>query len=180
MCKVFCIHTDCLEWKNANFLLTEIFTSCAAALSNLRYNLQFYTQYCTNTTFFFFLFQVFGHQNNPARLVKCPKVVITSYTMLSRLRKSMSQQDWAVLIVDESHQVRCSKQISESDEVMKSVWIFYDVEVILVYLSVSCMTTNNLPKYLEYQAWYIVHSFSFYSIEIGRDIKGKYSKKLFF
>ncbi|KAL1810213.1 hypothetical protein ACET3Z_027203 [Daucus carota] len=60
---------------------------------------------------------VFGHLNNPARLVKCPKVVITSYTMLSRLRKSMSQQDWAVLIVDESHHVRCSKQISESDEI---------------------------------------------------------------
>ncbi|KAL8118157.1 uncharacterized protein LOC141723593 [Apium graveolens] len=60
---------------------------------------------------------VFGHQNNPARLVKCPKVVITSYTMLNRLRKSMSQQDWAVLIVDESHHVRCSKQISESDEI---------------------------------------------------------------
>ncbi|KAL6511707.1 hypothetical protein OROGR_021304 [Orobanche gracilis] len=59
---------------------------------------------------------VFGHQNNPARLVKCPKVVITSYTMLNRLRKSMSQQDWAVLIVDESHHVRCSKQVSESDE----------------------------------------------------------------
>ncbi|KAL6574198.1 hypothetical protein OROHE_001102 [Orobanche hederae] len=60
---------------------------------------------------------VFGHQNNPARLLKCPKVVITSYTMLNRLRKSMSQHDWAVLIVDESHHVRCSKQISESDEI---------------------------------------------------------------
>ena len=96
------------------------FASCAAALRYSWYNLHLYTQYCTNTTFFFI---VFGHLNNPARLVKCPKVVITSYTMLSRLRKSMSQQDWAVLIVDESHHVRCSKQISESDEVMKSVGV---------------------------------------------------------
>lgn len=71
--------------------------------------------------------------------------------MLNRLRKSMSQQDWAVLIVDESHHVRCSKQISVSDEVMKSVGVFCYVKVMLVYLSVCCMTINNLPKHLEYK-----------------------------
>ena len=60
---------------------------------------------------------VFGHLNNPARLKKCPKVVVISYTMLHRLRKSMLERDWALLIVDESHHVRCTKKASEPGEV---------------------------------------------------------------
>ncbi|GMN54237.1 hypothetical protein TIFTF001_023365 [Ficus carica] len=53
---------------------------------------------------------VFGHQNNPAHLKRCPKVVVISFTMLHRLRKSMLDRDWALLIVDESHHVRCTKK----------------------------------------------------------------------
>ncbi|XP_059303669.1 uncharacterized protein LOC132055726 isoform X3 [Lycium ferocissimum] len=60
---------------------------------------------------------VFGHQDNPARLPKCPRVVVTSYTMLRRLRKSMLEQEWATLVVDESHNLRCTKKASETEEI---------------------------------------------------------------
>ncbi|XP_024977152.1 DNA annealing helicase and endonuclease ZRANB3 [Cynara cardunculus var. scolymus] len=55
---------------------------------------------------------VFGHQNNPANLARSPKVVVISYKMLHNLKKSISKQKWAVLIVDESHHVRCTKRPS--------------------------------------------------------------------
>ncbi|KAI8543266.1 hypothetical protein RHMOL_Rhmol08G0203600 [Rhododendron molle] len=60
---------------------------------------------------------VFGRKSNPAHLTRCPKVVVTSYTMLHRLRKSMLEREWAVLIVDESHHVRCTKKASEPGEI---------------------------------------------------------------
>ncbi|KAK7411371.1 hypothetical protein VNO78_02804 [Psophocarpus tetragonolobus] len=53
---------------------------------------------------------VFGHQDNPIYLKRSPKVVVISYTMLHRLRKSMLEREWALLIVDESHHVRCTKK----------------------------------------------------------------------
>ncbi|GAB4860822.1 hypothetical protein Ancab_035984 [Ancistrocladus abbreviatus] len=60
---------------------------------------------------------VCGHRNNPANLPRCPKVVVISYTMLHRLRKSILEFEWAVLIVDESHHVRCSKKKAERGEI---------------------------------------------------------------
>jgi hypothetical protein len=62
-------------------------------------------------------------------LTRCPKVVVISYTMLHHLRKTMLEQEWALLIVDESHHVRCSKNKSEPNEVqiliyLWSEWIF--------------------------------------------------------
>lgn len=60
---------------------------------------------------------MFGHRNNPVHLTRLPRVVVISYTMLHRLRKSMIELDWALLIVDESHHVRCSKRTSEPEEV---------------------------------------------------------------
>ncbi|XP_060205006.1 uncharacterized protein LOC132632894 isoform X1 [Lycium barbarum] len=60
---------------------------------------------------------VFGQKDNPARLPKCPRVVVTSYTMLRRLRKSMLEQEWATLVVDESHNLRCTKKASETEEI---------------------------------------------------------------
>ncbi|KAK2655549.1 hypothetical protein Ddye_008601 [Dipteronia dyeriana] len=60
---------------------------------------------------------VFGHQNNPANLTRFPKVVVISYTMLHHLRNSMMKREWALLIIDESHHVRCSKKKSEPGEV---------------------------------------------------------------
>ncbi|KAK1435844.1 hypothetical protein QVD17_01615 [Tagetes erecta] len=55
---------------------------------------------------------VFGHVNNPENLARFPKVVVISYTMLHILKKSILKQKWAVLIVDESHHVRCTKRKS--------------------------------------------------------------------
>ncbi|XP_073123529.1 uncharacterized protein [Henckelia pumila] len=59
---------------------------------------------------------VFGHRDNPARLAEQPRVVVISYTMLRRLQKSMLEQEWATLIIDESHHLRCSKKSLEKDE----------------------------------------------------------------
>lgn len=60
---------------------------------------------------------VFGHANNPIHLTRCPKVVVISYKMLQLLRKSILELEWTVLIVDESHHVRCTKKKSENGEV---------------------------------------------------------------
>lgn len=60
---------------------------------------------------------VFGHKDNPARLPKCPRVVVISYTMLRRLRRNIVEQEWATLVVDESHNLRCTKKACENDEV---------------------------------------------------------------
>ncbi|XP_050223840.1 uncharacterized protein LOC126673653 isoform X2 [Mercurialis annua] len=60
---------------------------------------------------------VFGHQNNPAYLTRCPRVVVISFKMLQHLQKSMLEREWALLIVDESHHVRCSKKKSEPNEI---------------------------------------------------------------
>ncbi|XVE56866.1 hypothetical protein DITRI_Ditri04bG0044700 [Diplodiscus trichospermus] len=60
---------------------------------------------------------VFGRRDNPAYLKKGPRVVVISYTMLNHLRKSMLEKEWALLIVDESHHLRCSKKVSESGEI---------------------------------------------------------------
>ncbi|XP_061358893.1 uncharacterized protein LOC133303060 isoform X2 [Gastrolobium bilobum] len=60
---------------------------------------------------------VFGRHDNPIYLKRCPRVVVISYTMLHRLRKSMLEHQWALLIVDESHHVRCTKKTSEPGEV---------------------------------------------------------------
>ncbi|KAL1196782.1 TATA-binding protein-associated factor BTAF1 [Cardamine amara subsp. amara] len=60
---------------------------------------------------------VFGHQNNPAYLPKWPKVVVISYKMLQHLRTTMLEREWALLIVDESHHLRCSKKKSDPPEI---------------------------------------------------------------
>ncbi|KAG0478252.1 hypothetical protein HPP92_012971 [Vanilla planifolia] len=59
---------------------------------------------------------VFGHQNGLDYLERCPKIVVISYTMLSRLRRSMLNREWALMIVDESHNLRCTKKKSEHKE----------------------------------------------------------------
>ncbi|KAJ4791573.1 chromatin remodeling factor18 [Rhynchospora pubera] len=59
---------------------------------------------------------VFGHQNSLDYLKHCPKVVIISYKMLSRLKSSMIDKKWALMIVDESHNIRCTKKKAEKDE----------------------------------------------------------------
>ncbi|WZY80175.1 hypothetical protein YC2023_026559 [Brassica napus] len=56
---------------------------------------------------------VFGHQNNPAYLPRWPKVVVISYTMLQRLRKTMLEREWALLILDESHHIQTVLDVAE-------------------------------------------------------------------
>ena len=60
---------------------------------------------------------VFGRKNNLADNVKTPKVVVISYTMLKRLKKNMMKRKWAMLIVDESHNLRCTRNKVECEEV---------------------------------------------------------------
>ncbi|KAJ8753320.1 hypothetical protein K2173_019719 [Erythroxylum novogranatense] len=60
---------------------------------------------------------VFGHRDNPEYLSRYPRVVVISYKMLHHLQKSILVREWALLIVDESHHVRCSKKKSDAGEV---------------------------------------------------------------
>uniref|UniRef100_A0A0E0LKL3 Helicase ATP-binding domain-containing protein n=1 Tax=Oryza punctata TaxID=4537 RepID=A0A0E0LKL3_ORYPU len=59
---------------------------------------------------------VFGHQDSLERVGACPKAVVISYQMLSRLRKSMMNRRWALMIIDESHNIRCTKKTHEKNE----------------------------------------------------------------
>lgn len=60
---------------------------------------------------------VFGRKNNLAENMPLPKVVVISFNMLARLRESMSLRKWAVVIVDEAHNLRCTTKKLECDEV---------------------------------------------------------------
>ncbi|PVH65178.1 hypothetical protein PAHAL_2G436900 [Panicum hallii] len=53
---------------------------------------------------------VFGRQDSLEHLSATPRAVIISYQMLSRLRESMANRTWALMIVDESHNIRCTKK----------------------------------------------------------------------
>lgn len=94
-----------------------------------------------------FLFLVFGRKSNPAHLTRCPKVVVTSYTMLHRLRKSMLEREWAVLIVDESHHVRCTKKASEPGEVFGFSFLL-SVEVVFTFICDFSFRSSNIRKLL--------------------------------
>ncbi|XP_040382387.1 DNA annealing helicase and endonuclease ZRANB3 isoform X2 [Oryza brachyantha] len=59
---------------------------------------------------------VFGHQGSLERLGACPRAVVISYQMLSRLRTSMMNRRWALMIVDESHNIRCTQKKHEKNE----------------------------------------------------------------
>ena len=60
---------------------------------------------------------VFGRKDNPVHLKRRPKIVVISYTMLSRLKESIMQLRWEIVIIDESHHIRCSKKKLEPREV---------------------------------------------------------------
>lgn len=63
---------------------------------------------------------MFGRQDSLEHLNATPRAVIISYQMLSRLRESMANRTWALMIVDESHNIRCTKKHEEKNEVMMS------------------------------------------------------------
>uniref|UniRef100_A0A6N2MAP4 HNH domain-containing protein n=1 Tax=Salix viminalis TaxID=40686 RepID=A0A6N2MAP4_SALVM len=87
---------------------------------------------------------VFGHRNNPVHLTRCPKVVVISYTMLHHLRKAMLEQEWALLIVDESHHVRCSKNKSEPNEAWFAGQNKYDFAKLTVLLELSALMKQKV------------------------------------
>ncbi|XP_024542351.1 DNA annealing helicase and endonuclease ZRANB3 [Selaginella moellendorffii] len=58
---------------------------------------------------------VFGREDDLKDL-KTPKVVVISYNMLRRLRESILRCSWETVIVDESHNIRCSKRPTDSEE----------------------------------------------------------------
>ncbi|XP_057517108.1 uncharacterized protein LOC130798224 [Amaranthus tricolor] len=60
---------------------------------------------------------VFGRKDNPVHLKRRPKIVVISYTMLSRLKESIMQLRWEIVIIDESHHIRCSKKKLEPREI---------------------------------------------------------------
>lgn len=53
----------------------------------------------------------------------------------------MIERQWALLIVDESHHVRCSKKKSESNEVLFSFWIADDFHI---FINVDNFLVNNM------------------------------------
>ncbi|GAQ80637.1 SNF2 domain containing protein [Klebsormidium nitens] len=59
---------------------------------------------------------VFSFQNDLQEGVPCPKVVVISYTMLRRLKRTFAAHKWGVLIVDESHNLRTTKNPKETEE----------------------------------------------------------------
>lgn len=100
--RIYCVIdylSSCLFWVDRNF----IFLLCLSTF--------------WDAILFNIFFSVFGHQDNLDYLERHPKVVVISYTMLSRLRKTMLERNWSVMIVDESHNIRCTKKQFESEEV---------------------------------------------------------------
>jgi hypothetical protein len=60
---------------------------------------------------------VFGRKNNLTESMELPKVVVISFHMLARLRESMLSRKWGMVIVDEAHNLRCTRKKVECDEV---------------------------------------------------------------
>lgn len=60
---------------------------------------------------------VFGRKNKLTDNMELPKVVVISFYMLARLRESMLSRKWGMVIVDEAHNLRCTRKKVECDEV---------------------------------------------------------------
>ncbi|KAK3021011.1 hypothetical protein RJ639_045142 [Escallonia herrerae] len=111
---------------------------------------------------------VFGHQNNPVNLPRCPRIVVISYTMLQRLRKSMLEQEWALLIVDESHHVRCSKKPSESEEIRTVLDVAAKVKRIVLLSGTPSLSRPGLLGRQKYE-----FAKTYCSVEYVRGYQGK-------
>jgi hypothetical protein len=82
---------------------------------------------------------VFGRKNDPAKQMRMRKVVVVSYTMMKHLRRSMVSLKWGMLIVDESHNLRCTQKKLPCEEV--SLHIHQTLELLnqeMVSLLVWC------------------------------------------
>ncbi|KAK7304668.1 hypothetical protein VNO77_42553 [Canavalia gladiata] len=92
----------------------------------------------------------FGHQDNPIYLTRSPRVVVISYTMLHRLRKSMLEREWALLIVDESHHVRCTKK-SEPGEIKAVLDVASKVKRIVLLSGTPSLSRPGLLGKTKYE-----------------------------
>ncbi|KAL0842749.1 hypothetical protein Bca101_015994 [Brassica carinata] len=111
---------------------------------------------------------VFGHQNNPAYLPRWPKVVVISYTMLQRLRKTMLEREWALLILDESHHVRCSKKNSESSEIQTVLDVAEKVKHIVLLSGTPSLSRPGLLGKNKYE-----FAKTYCEVGLVRGIQGK-------
>ncbi|CAA7026960.1 unnamed protein product [Microthlaspi erraticum] len=111
---------------------------------------------------------VFGHQNNPAYLPKWPKVVVISYKMLQHLRKTMLEREWALLIVDESHHLRCSQKKSETPELKTVLDVAENVKHIVLLSGTPSISRPGLlgKDKNEFHKTYT-------EVGLGRDKQGK-------
>ncbi|MCO5601803.1 hypothetical protein L7F22_055928 [Adiantum nelumboides] len=75
---------------------------------------------------------VFGHKTRIPDGAKTPRVVVISYTMLRRLKKHMMARKWALLIVDESHNLRCTRSKVECEETTAILEIAQNIKRIVL------------------------------------------------
>ncbi|CAM6013956.1 unnamed protein product [Sphagnum balticum] len=75
---------------------------------------------------------VFGRKNDPAKQMQMPKVVVVSYTMMKHLRRSMVSLKWGMLIVDESHNLRCTQKKLPCEETMAVLEVAQSVKRVVL------------------------------------------------
>ncbi|KAK3127604.1 hypothetical protein QOZ80_7AG0575610 [Eleusine coracana subsp. coracana] len=86
---------------------------------------------------------VFGHQDRLEKLGATPKAVIISYNMLTRLQESMVKRSWAVMIVDESHNIRCTKT-PEKHETTAVLKLAPGIKHIILLSGTPSLSRSNL------------------------------------
>ncbi|KAG8388752.1 hypothetical protein BUALT_Bualt02G0158000 [Buddleja alternifolia] len=111
---------------------------------------------------------VFGHQDNPARLAKRPRVVVISYTMLRRLQSSMLEQEWVTLIVDESHHLHCNKKSSEKDELQVVLDMATKVKHLILLSGTPSLSRPGLLGQTKYE-----FAKTYCSVKFRRGCQGK-------
>ncbi|KAL0335549.1 UNVERIFIED_CONTAM: DNA annealing helicase and endonuclease ZRANB3 [Sesamum radiatum] len=111
---------------------------------------------------------VFGHQDNPARLAKRPRVVVISYTMLRRLQSSMLEQEWVTLIIDESHHLHCNKKSSEKDELKVVLEVAVKVKHLILLSGTPSLSRPGLLGQTKYE-----FAKTYCSVKFVRGCQGK-------
>ncbi|KAL2340723.1 hypothetical protein Fmac_008663 [Flemingia macrophylla] len=111
---------------------------------------------------------IFGHLDNPVYLTRSPKVVVISYTMLHRLRKSILEREWALLIVDESHHVRCTKK-TEPGEIKAVLDVASKVKRIILLSGTPSLSRPGLLGKTKYE-----FAKTYCDLKYIKGIQGKY------
>ncbi|GFP84534.1 swi/snf-related matrix-associated actin-dependent regulator of chromatin subfamily a-like protein 1 [Phtheirospermum japonicum] len=111
---------------------------------------------------------VFGHQDNPARLAKLPRVVVISYTMLRRLQSSMLEKEWVTLIVDESHHLHCNKKSNEKDELKVLLEVAAKVKHLILLSGTPSLSRPGLLGLTKFE-----FAKTYCSVKFARGCQGK-------